>query len=157
MIEFLISVECTEAVELLDSFTKELHHSVLVELDFLSETGEPQNPIPKNHKLVVKYTGNKCLVKTERLIRNAICECFDLKPWSLILDCVQEGCIALIYRISPAVKSHLLQYKTNASHIAMLKKFHIKCIIIDYKVLIPSGLRQRWMLFGLKNGKVATK
>ena len=154
MIEFLTSIECNEAIKLLDSFTKELHHSVLVELDLLSEAGEPQNPITKNHKLVVKYTGDKCLVETERLIRNAICESFDLKPWSLTLDCVQEGCIALVYRISPAVKSHLLQYKTNASHVALLKNFHIKNVIIDYEVLIPSGLRQKWMLFMLKNRKV---
>lgn len=155
LIELLTSIECKEALELLEGFTKELHLSVLLELDLLSEAGELQDPIPRNHKLVVKYTGAKCLVKTEGLIRSIICEFFNLKPWSFTLNCVQDGCIALVYQISSTVKSHLLQYKTTTNHVALLKKNHIKSIIIDGEVLkIPSGLTEKMPLFVLISGKV---
>ena len=143
LMAFLISIDCKEAIKILEGFTEELQNSVLEELDLLSEVGE------RNHTLVIKYIGDKCTLETEKLIRNIICECFHLQTWSVTFDCIQHGCIALVYHISSAVKSHILQYKTTATDVALLKKSHIKCVIIDNEVvkmssgstkIIPSGL-----------------
>ena len=144
--ELLVSIECKEAIELIDNFSKELQHSILMELDLLSIVEEPctKDPFPGIHKLVIKYTGDKCVFKTEKLIRRIICECFHIKTWSLTLVCVEEGCIALIYQISSSVKSHLLQFETTADHITLLRKSHIECIKIDNEVLkMPSGLTKK--------------
>ena len=141
---FLISIDCREAIDTLDGFDKEVQNSVLKELDLLSEIGEPQVPMPGSHTLMIKYIGNKCTFETEALIRNVICECFDLKSWSVSFLGVQDGCITLVYQISLTVMSHLLQYNTTTNHATLLKKSHIKCIRIDNAVLkIPSRLIKR--------------
>ena len=52
--------ECKEAIKLLDDFIEEVHHSVLKDLDLLSEDREFLNLkdfIPDTHKLVIKYVG----------------------------------------------------------------------------------------------------
>ena len=141
LIALLSSIECKEATEILDDFTKELQNSVLQELDLLSEIEEPLDPLPRTHKLVIKYTGDRCTFETEKSIRSTICNCFHLKTWSVTFNCVQDGCIALVYQISSSVKSHLLQYKTTADDATFIRESHIKHIIIDDKILkIPSIL-----------------
>ena len=140
----LDSINCREAINVLDNFDKQMQNSVLKELDLLSEVGEPQDPIPGSHTLMIKYIGNKCTFETEKLIRNVICECFRLKPWSVTFLSVQDGYITLVYQISSNVKSHLLQYNTTTNHAALLKKSHIEWIKIDNEVLkIPSTLARR--------------
>ena len=136
----LISIDCAEALKVLDDFTEELQNSVLRELDLVPEVGELQDPMPGNHTLVIKYIGDKCTLETEKLIQNVICECFHLQTWSVTFDCVQHGCIAIVYHISSAVKSHILQCKITATNVALLKKSHIKYVIIDNEVVkMPSG------------------
>ena len=135
LVSLLNAIECKEAIEILDDFTRELQHSVLMELDLLSEIGEPQNTMPGVHRLIIKYTGDNCKGKTERLIRNVICECFHLNTWSITFDCVQHGCFAFAYQISSAVKCHLLYYKTTADEYTLLKKYNIESIVIDDDVL----------------------
>ena len=140
LIGFLECIDCKEAIKLLDNFAEELQQSVIKELDLKFEIGEPQDPMPRVHKLVIKYTGNKCTYETETLIRTVICDCFHLKKWSVTFECVQDGCIAIVYQISSAVKSHLLQHKITANHVTLLKQSHIETIMIDNEVLkIPSG------------------
>ena len=144
LMAFLISIDCSEAINTLDGFDKEVQNSILGELDLLSEVGEPQDTIPGSHTLMIKYVGNKCTIETEKLIRNIICECFYLKSWSVTFLGVQDGCITLVYQISSNVKLRLLQYNTTADHVALLKKSHIKWIRIDNEVLkIPSSLARR--------------
>ena len=65
---FVISIDCEEAIKLINDFTKELQESVLMELDLLSEVGKPQSPMPGTHELVIKYTGSHHLCITENLI-----------------------------------------------------------------------------------------
>lgn len=136
LVSLLNAIECKEAIEILDKFTEELQHSVLMELNLLSETGEPQNTISGTHRLIIKYTGDNCTGQTERLIRNVICECFHLNTWCITFDCVQNGCFAFAYQTSSAVKSHLLNYKITADEYALLKKSDIECILIDDEALI---------------------
>ena len=158
----LISIDCAEALKVLEDFTEELKNSVLRELDLVSEIGESQDTMPGNHALVIKYIGDKCTLETEKLIRNVICECFHLQTWSVTFDCVQHGCIAIVYHISSAVKSRILQCKTTTTDVTLLKKFHIKCVIIDNEVVkMPSGSTEiislgltkiiSMLLYGLRN------
>ena len=91
------------------------------------------------HTLVIKYIGDKCTLKTEKLIQNIICEFFHLQTWSVIFNCVQHGCIAVTYRITSAVRSHLLEYKITATDVALLKKSHIECVVIGNEdFMMPS-------------------
>ena len=131
---FVESTECEEAIKLLDDFTKELRHSILSDLSLLSKDGElrdPQDFMPRTHKLVIKYVGDKCTLKTKEIVQNIIYECFHLTKGSIIFKGVQEGCIAFIYQISPTVKYYLLQYPLTTKDIELLFENQINCFIVD--------------------------
>jgi len=128
------STECQEAIKLLDDFTDELRHSILKDLDLLSEYGESLNPkgfMQNTHKLVIKYVGGDCTLKAKEKVQNVVCECFRLRRGSIIFKGVQEGCIAFVYQISLAVKSHLLQSKIVPSDVEKLTEHHIISLLID--------------------------
>ena len=131
---FVKSTECKEAIKLLDDFTKELHHSILSDLSLLSKDGElrdSQDFMPTTHKLVIKYVGGKCTLKTKEIVQNIIYECFQLKKGSIIFKGVQEGCVAFVYQISPTVKSYLLHYPLTTKDIELLFENQINFSIID--------------------------
>ena len=137
---FVESIECQEAIKLLDDFTKELHSSVLSDLDLLRDNTELRDPkdfMPKTHKLVIKYVGGKCTLKIEKLVRNIICEHFHLKKGSITFIGVEEGSVALVYQISRAVKSYLHQYTITAETVTVFSddNINIKCLLIDDKEL----------------------
>ena len=144
---FVDSTECQEAINLLDNFTKELHSSVLSDLDLLSDDEElrdPQDFMPGTHKLVIIYVGGKCTMKVEKLVRNIIYERFHLRKSSILFEGVQMGSVAFVYQISPAVKGHLQQYPITAEKV-FSEKDHIKCLIIDdEEVKFPAQLEGKY-------------
>ena len=129
------STECREAIKLLDDFTEEVHHSILSDLDLLSEDGELLNPkhfMPGTHKLVIKYVGGgKCTLAAKEKIQNIVYECFHLKKGSITFMGVQEGCFAFVYQISVAVKCRMLRRENTSSDVTVLAENYITCISID--------------------------
>ena len=143
---FVESTECQEAIKLLDDFTKELHNSVLSDLDLLCDDGElrdPQDFMPKTHKFVIKYIAGRCTMKIENLVRNIVCEHFHLKRGSITFIGVKEGSVALVYQISPAVKSYLHKFTITAENAAeFFDNYNISCLLIDDKELKLSAQLQ---------------
>ena len=132
-VAFLESTGCQEAINLLDDFTKTISSSILSDLDLLCDDGELRDPrdfMHGTHKLVIKYVGGNCTLKTKELIQNIICEHFHLKKGSIIFKGVQEGCVAFVYQISSVVKSYLLHcsFTTTSTFFTENK---IKCLLID--------------------------
>ena len=135
---FVKSTECEEAIKLLDDFTKELRHSILSNLDLLHKDGELRDPkdfMPGTHKLVIKYVGGKCTLKTKEMVQNIIYQSFHLKKGSIIFKGVQEGCVEFVYEISPIVKSYLLQYPLTTKDTELLFENQINHLIIDNEEL----------------------
>ena len=132
LVAFVESTGCEEAIKLLDDFTEELYSSILSDLDLLCDDGELRDPkdfMPRTHKLVIKYVGGKCTIKTKELVQNIVCEHFHLKKGSIFFKGVQEGCVAFVYQISPAVKAHLLKHPIRVE--TVFSDNNIKCLIID--------------------------
>ena len=98
---FVESIECEEAIKLLDDFTEELRCSVLNDLDLLSKDGELRDPkdfMNGTYKLIIKYVGGKCTLKTKEIVENIIYECFHLKKETIIFKGVQESCVAFVIK-----------------------------------------------------------
>ena len=128
------STECNEAIKLLDDFSEELQSSILKDLDLLSQEGELRDMksfMAGTCKLEIKYVGGKCTLTTKENVQRIIRECFHLKKGSIIFRGAQEGCVTLIYQISPTVKSYLLQYQISSEDAIKLTSIKIKCLIID--------------------------
>ena len=140
---FVAATECPEATKLLNDFTEELHSSILSDLDLWCDDGELRNPkvfMPGTHKLVIKYVGGKCTIEIEKLVRNIVCEHFNLKKASITFKGTQKDSDSLVYQISPAVKSHLQQYPITADDIFSRDK--IKSLIInDEELKFPMKLQ----------------
>jgi len=132
------STECDKANKFLEEFTEELNHSILNELNLLSVFQQQSKPIQLvsgMNKLVIKYTGNTCTLPMKNMIQRVVLECFKLKPASIVLKGIEEGCIALIYHISPVVKAYLLSYKLGDREFTLLAAHKIKCVIVDDREL----------------------
>ena len=140
------STECEEAIKLLDDFSKELHSSILKDLDLLSEDGELRDIksfMPGTHKLEIKYVGGKCTLTTIENVQKIIYECFHLKRGSIIFRGAQEGCVALIYQISTTVKCHLLHYQITPQDVEKLADHKIKCVNVDgTEINFPTKTKQ---------------
>lgn len=127
--------ECDEAVKLLDDFTEELHHSILKELDLMSESKDrlkPKNPMNGTYTLKIKYTGDqKCTLSTKNMVQRIVYDSLKLHKPSIIFIGLEEGCIAFVYQISGAVKSYIMQNKITPNGLALLASHDIKCLIVD--------------------------
>ena len=139
------STECQEAVKLLDDFAEEMRSSILKDLDILSEDEELLKIgdfMHNTHKLVIKYVGvGRCTLKAKEKIQNIVYECFHLKKGCIIFKGVQEGCVAFVYQISAAVKSHMLQIEVTPSDETILIEHHIISVSIDDVKLMISSQR----------------
>ena len=135
LLAFVVSTDFQEAIQLLNDFTEEVRHSILSDLDLLSEGGELLNPkdfMPNTHKLVIKYVGGgECTLAAKEMVQNIIYECFHLWKGLITFKGVQEGCFAFVYQISAAVKCHMLQKDITSSDVTMLAENYISCISID--------------------------
>lgn len=135
---FLESLDCNEAFNLLEEFTKELNNSILKELDLMSEINKPL--MNGTYTLKVKYTGNKsCKLSTEKMVQRIVIESLKLKRASIFLIGIEEGCITFIYQISAVVKSYILDHKNiTPEGLALLASCDIKCLTVDgTEILVP--------------------
>ena len=135
---FLESLDCDEALNLLEEFTKELNNSILKELDLMSEINKP--PMNGTYTLKVKYTGKEsCKLSTEKMVQRIVIESLKLKRASIFLIGTAEGCITFIYQISAIVKSYILDHKKiTPKGLAKLASCDIKCLIVDEtEILVP--------------------
>ena len=128
------STECDKAIKLLDEFTDELNNSIINELNLLTifqVQSKPIQAISGMFTLEIKYTGKTCTLPMKNMIQRVIYEAFKLKPGSVFLRGLQEGCIVLIYQISSVVRSYLLSYKLGDREFVLLAAHKIKCVTVD--------------------------
>ena len=131
---FVESTGCQEAIEVLTAFTDEMHSSILKELDLLSECGTKLNPddlMPGTYRFAIEYIGGTCTLKTKTTIQNVIREHFHLQKGTIVFKGVEISCIILVYQISAAVKSYLLEYQLDNRNLTAFAAHNITCLIID--------------------------
>ena len=126
--------ECPEAIKKLTDFTELLQHSILTEIDLISEHGEllhPDDFMSGTYKFIIEYVGGKCTIETKEMVQGIVEQSVHLCKGSLIFKGVDVGSILFIYHISEAVKSYLLQYKFIEQDIRFLEGNNITSLIVD--------------------------
>ena len=142
LLSLVQSIDCEEAVKLLDGFTEMLKHSILQSLDVLPELNNFKS-LPGTHKLIIKFTGGKCTLKNKAIIQEVLNECFHLKKVSIIFRGAMEGCVAFVFQISNVVKSYLQQYRATIEEVDTLAKHSISQILIDNEKLMVISQDQK--------------
>ena len=141
---FVESTDCQEAIDMLTAFTDEMHSSILKELDLLSECGKMLNPddlMPGTYRFAIEYIGGTCTLETKTIIQNVIREHFHLQKGTIIFKGVEISCIILVYQISAAIKSYLLEYQLDNRSLAAFAACNITCLIIDG---VERGIPLEW-------------
>jgi len=131
---------CTEATKILNKFGEQLKCSRLMDLDLLVEDGNLKYPkiTLGNYRMDIKYSGDKCTLEVEKIIKKVLCELFHLKEGSIIFRGAQqqENFISFAYEISDAVKSYLLRHQVTNHDAIILSKSHIAHVMVDDKDLM---------------------
>jgi len=151
LLAFVKSIDCEEALKLLDDFAEELKHSILQHLDLLHELKDPK-VLPGTHKLVIKYIGGECTKNNKDMIQDVVYECFRLKKVSIIFRGAEEGCVAFVFQISGPVKSYLRQYQITNEDFVVLAMHNITHVLIDDEELMVIAQDQKVMNFWKSGG-----
>ena len=157
---FVESTNCQEAIEVLATFTDEMHSSILKELDLLSDCGQKLNPddlMPGTYTFAIEYIGGHCTIEIKTIIQNVIREHFHLQKGTIIFNGVQKSSIIFVYQISAAVRLYLLQYQLENESLTCFAEHSITCLIIDgikkgtllqwNNEVYTCTLRQQYLLF----------
>ena len=83
---FVESTECQEAIDVLTTFTDEMHTIILKELDLLSDCGKKLNPddlLSGTYTLAIEYIGGYCTIQIKTVIQNVIREHFHLQKGTI--------------------------------------------------------------------------
>ena len=67
--------ECPAAIKELTDFTELLQHSILKELDLISEHGEllhPDDYLPGTYRFIIEYVGDKCQVGIKEMVQGIV-------------------------------------------------------------------------------------
>ena len=144
---FVESTDCPEAIEVLTTFTDEMHNSILKELNLLSDCGKMLNPddlMPGTYKFAIEYVGGQCTLETKITIQNVIREHFHLQKGTIVFKGVEMACVFFVYQISAAVKSYLLEYPLNNQNLIAFAAHKITRLLIDgIERKIPLKLSQK--------------
>ena len=138
LIRIVEMAECKEATDIFNSFLSTIDHASLKDNELVLQCkpyeGEGLKPI-----LRIKVREKKCTKAIKKKVETLVAKKFDLKEYTLLLRNIKEGCIELVYAISDALASYLLQYKLSGHDMAefvTLRILHLQ--IGDMRLLVPS-------------------
>ena len=130
---FIDASKCTEAMKLMNNYTKEVENTVILESDLKKleyEKPTERQELEKNMiKLKLVCEMNEMLVKEYDLITETLSKCFMLPKASiLLLSVIKED---IIYKISSNVREYLMEHKIIAYELKPLSALKIRYLIID--------------------------
>lgn len=132
---FISAIGCSEAMILVDIYTKEIESKAILESDFIKS--EYEKMMIEAHKLEKKFAEleiilreeDELFIKNYSAIIETLCKCFGLPEACILLRNVVKGHI--ICRISFEVKKYLMELKLVARELEPLCKLRISYLIND--------------------------
>ena len=141
---FINTIKCEQAKKMLQDFVQHFENSFMTEMNLLddydiySASDYSEMSFGEDQPLVIKYRGHSLSYDDRRLIKNFVCEMFELVLFSLTFERIARGCLALIYRVSKSVQKYLLEYRITAGKLASSADYNISHFIIgDFELKVP--------------------
>ena len=131
-------VQCKKADEIFQGFLSRIDISALEDVDLVlhCEASEPQGltkPL-----LRVKVTAEKCTSFIKRKVEEVVSLKFNLGEYTLRCRAIKQGCFELVYEISNALMSYLLDYDfTKSDAVSFTTHNIISLQINDIKLGMP--------------------
>ena len=126
---------CTDAINLFETYYKQIENTLLVDLKLISERDRMQadddKAKGKARIFKIKCEEEKIDVKKWNLIKQTLNKCFKSPMATFHFNNVKPGCLTFICEISLQAKSYLLQLKITEHQLKPLATMKITCLIID--------------------------
>ena len=128
---------CKEAKSILDEFLSRIDPAIIEDVDLVLECQKYDRPRSLKPILRIKVSVTKCTPDIKKKVEEVVSKIYNLKEYSICFKGIKEGCIELLYHISEAVMTYLLQCKITSIIFAELSACKIIGIYInDVDVLV---------------------
>ena len=133
-------VECKEANDIYKEFWLRIDPSVLQDTTFILSCKEYEGE-GLLKQLRIKLNTETLTDEVENKARKAVSQTYNLTKYALMFKGIKQGCIELIYGISKALMSYLLQFKDTGHDLHSLSICNILYLqIFDKKLIVPSRM-----------------
>ena len=132
LLRYIIKItKCKKAKSILEEFLSRIDPSAIRDVDLVLHCRVDQRDGSLRPTLRIKVNAEKCTYVISQKVKKIVSEKFELKEYTLCFKGIKEGCVELLYYISKAVKSYLLQYITNINIMTEFSTLKIISIYID--------------------------
>ena len=119
MIIVFALTECAEAQEILDNFLSRIDSSILEDIDLVLHCKSVEKwRLYQACAKKGKFNAEKCTHKIKKEVQDIVAKTYTLENYSLHFKGIKKGCFELIYHISKAVMSYLLEIEVTSSIMA---------------------------------------
>ena len=140
LLRFIIRItECEEANGVLQKFLSRIDPMMIEDADLVLHCGEYQEEGLLKPTLRIKVNAEKCTYDVQRKAKEMVSRNYNLEKYGLRFKGIKQGCIELLYHISKAVMTYLLQCKITRTIFAELTTCKIVSIYInDVDILVSN-------------------
>ena len=132
LLRFIIKItKCGEAQAILEGFLSRIDPAAIEDADLVLHCRVDHREGSLDPVLRIKVNAEKCTLSIKENVKKIITKKFNLEEYALCFKGIKEGCVELIYYVSEAVKSYLLQYKITKSILAEFSTYKIIGLHID--------------------------
>ena len=140
LIYILKLVECKEANDVYEEFWLRIDPSLLQDTTFILSCKEYEGE-GLLKLLRVKLNTETLTVEVEKKAKREVSQTYNLTKYALTFKGIKQGCIELIYGMSKALTSYLLQFKVTGHDLHNLSMCDILYLqIFDKKLIVPSEI-----------------
>ena len=132
LLRFIISItECEDAQTILEEFLSRIDPGIIEDADLVLHCRVDQKEGWPKPKLRIKIKAKKCNCYIKEKAKNIVSKTYNLQLYTLCFKGIKEGCIELIYDISKAVMTYLLQCKITGRILTEFSACKIINIYVD--------------------------
>ena len=140
LIYVLDLVDCKEANDVYKEFWLSIDPTVLHDTAFVLSCKEYEGE-GLQKLLRVKLNAETLTVEVKKKAKKAVSQVYNLTKYALTFKGIKQGCIELIYGVSEALMSYLLQFKVTKYDLHSLSSYNILYLqIANKKLTIPSEI-----------------
>ena len=121
---------CDEATKEMDGYVNKVEH-ILINSFNLDLSKDRHRPGYHILKIPVSCETVEMSIKDLNLLTRIFASIYNLPPVSIFHDSNRKGSVVVAYRISPKVKTHLMNFPIAAHKLKPMAALNVKCLIID--------------------------
>ena len=140
LLRFIVKItKCEDAQKVLEEFLSRIDPTIIEDADLVLDCRVVQKEGWPKPKLRIKINAEKCNCYIKEKVKNVVSKTYNLQQYTLCFKGIKEGCIELIYHISKAVITYLLQCRITGRILTELLACNIISIYInDVDILVSN-------------------